>query len=118
MLSRWITTKQLTQYMANYEPEKLVEGWYVWWLIRQGQDIVISWEYGNVFSCTIYFPATTDDYGELLKMAGAWKGAHGWDQVETLARFRINQIDQTLNDLRMMTRIGGTTGGSHAQANS
>jgi hypothetical protein len=29
-----------------------------------------------------------------------------WKQVETLARFRIRQIDQALNDLQMFAQVG------------
>ena len=102
MLSKLITMKQLGQFVSEHQPEKIIDESYVWWLIRQGQDIVISWDYGNVFSCTMYFPTASDDYEELLKMADDWNGAHGWRQAATLARFRLKQIDQALNDLQSL----------------
>ena len=42
MLSKLITMKQLGQFVSDHQPEKIIDESYVWWLIRQGQDIVIS----------------------------------------------------------------------------
>ena len=98
MQSKLITMRQLGQFVAEYQPEKIIEESYVWWLIREGHDLIVSWDYGVILSCTVHFPVTSDDYDELLRMADRWHGMHGWSQVETLARFRIRQIQQTIDD--------------------
>ena len=98
MLERLITNRQLGQFVAEHEPETIIEGGYVSYLIRNGQDIVVSWDYGNVFSCKMYFPTTSEDYEELLTIASKWNSVHtDWRLVETFARFRLEQIRQGID---------------------
>jgi hypothetical protein len=106
MQSKLITMRQLGQFVSEHQPEKIIEESYVWWLIRQNHDIIVSWNYGNVLSCVAYFPVTSDDYDELLRMADRWNGMHGWSQVKTLARFRLDQIRQAIDGRLSLAVVG------------
>ena len=106
MFAKLITMRQLGQFVAEHQPETIIEESYVWWLIRQNHDIIVSWEYGNIMSCTVHFPVTSDDYDELLRMADRWHGMHGWSQVQSLARFRLDQIRQAIDGHLSLAVVG------------
>jgi hypothetical protein len=107
MLDKLITNRQLGQFVAEHRPETIIEGGYVSYLIRDGQDIVVSWDYGNVFSCKLYFPTTSEDYEKLLALAEKWNSVHGdWRLVETFARFRLEQIKRALDGSQRLAVTG------------
>lgn len=107
MLEKLITNGHLGQFVHEHKSETIIEGGFVWWMIRNGQDIVVSWDYGNVFSCRLYFPATSEDYRELLEIAAKWNPVHeDWRLVETFARFRLEQIERALDGSQRLAVAG------------
>jgi len=107
MLEKLITNRQLGQFVAEHHPEMIIEGGYVFWMIRDGHDLLVSWDYGNVFSCKMYFPTTSEDYEELLAIASKWNSVHtDWRLVETFARFRLEQIKRALDGSQRLAVTG------------
>ncbi|MDM8538547.1 hypothetical protein QUF70_17465 [Desulfobacterales bacterium HSG17] len=97
---RTITSNgELGMFIAEQQPEMLVEGGYVWWMLRDTQDIIVSWEYGKIKSCCLYYPTAIEHYRELLEISKSWNtNFHkDWLKVKDLAGYRINQIKQALD---------------------
>ncbi|QTA82359.1 Uncharacterized protein dnl_47340 [Desulfonema limicola] len=107
MIKAITTNAQLGQFIEEQKPEMLVEGGYVWWMLRDCQDIVACWEYGKIKICSLYYPTAIEHYRELLEISKSWNGFHSdWREVKELAKFRILQIKQALDCHQELALVG------------